>query len=29
MEHDDEYYDHDEQWIYVDLANNLVKHGIE
>lgn len=29
MEHDGEYYDHDEQWIYVDLANNCIKHGIE
>lgn len=29
MEHNGEYYDHDEQWIYVDLANNSIKHGIE
>ena len=29
MEHDGEYFDHDEQWIYVDIANNRVEHGIE
>jgi hypothetical protein len=29
MEHDGEYFDHDEQWIYVDIKNNRVKHGIE
>lgn len=29
MEHDGEYFDHDEQWIYVDITNNCIKHGIE
>ena len=29
MEHNGEYFDHDEQWIYVDIANNCIKHGIE
>lgn len=29
MEHDGEYFDHDEQWIYVDIKNNRVEHGIE
>lgn len=29
IEHNGEYYDHDEQWIFVDLENNCVKHGIE
>ena len=29
MEHDGEYYDHDEQLVYVDITNNCIKHGIE
>jgi hypothetical protein len=29
MEHNGEYYDHDEQWIDVDLENNCIKYGIE
>lgn len=29
MEHDGEYYDHDEQFVYVDITNNRVEHGIE
>lgn len=29
MEHDGEYYDHDEQLVYVDITNNRVEHGIE
>lgn len=29
IEHDGEYYDHDEQCIYVDFKNNCIKYGIE
>lgn len=29
IEHNGEYYDHDEQWIYVDITNNRIAHGIE
>ena len=28
IEHDGEYYDHDETTVFVDLKNNRVKHGI-
>ena len=29
IEHNGEYYDHDEQTIWVDLQNNCIKYGIE